>query len=153
MQKPDHFFKNEKGRRKLKFQDISEIGCNYKSGQLRRQEKCLSGSCQHRDIFALCQALRVICRGMSHAVGERRKGEAGMCPQHSLTSCGAPGLSHTPWEGCREPTLSEYSTCFSLLWPFPLSKVWHRTAQDQAFARWLEKETEAVWGLIPTSLK
>lgn len=30
------FFKNEKERRKLKFQDISEIGCNYKSGQLRR---------------------------------------------------------------------------------------------------------------------
>lgn len=30
------FFKNEKGRRELKFQDISEIGCNYKSHQLRR---------------------------------------------------------------------------------------------------------------------
>lgn len=29
MQKPeDFFFENEKGRRELKFQDISEIGCN-----------------------------------------------------------------------------------------------------------------------------
>lgn len=82
--------------------------------------------------------------------GKERLGCALSSPSPLLEQ---PGLSHTSWEGCREPTLSECSAHFPLLWHFPLCSVWHKAVQDQAFALWLEKETRADWGLSPASLK
>jgi len=102
---------------------------------------CLLGT---GGIFALCQALRDLCRRTSRAVGKRRKGEAGCALGTPSPLPELPGLSHALWEGCGEPTRSEFSTCFPLPRHFPLCNVWHKTVQDQAFASWLEKEAEAV---------